>query len=150
MTFTNAEADQSSLENDKSPTYTPTHTSSRDSATGDETKSPSSTPDTANYSERPSPPISILHTDGPGLSPNEPMAIVQMAIVQVENPSISDGRYVIKNRAEDSYWKAWSNPITTVRFWYTAMASAKYSGFSYTKVNEHSPIIQEFNLNFKK
>ena len=31
--------------------------------------------------------ISILHTDGPGLSPNEPMAIVQ-----VKNPSIPDGR----------------------------------------------------------
>jgi hypothetical protein len=45
--------------------------------------------------------ISILRTDGPGLSPNEPMAIVQMPIVQVESPSIPDGKYVIKNRAAD-------------------------------------------------
>ena len=33
--------------------------------------------------------ISILHTDGPGLSPNKPMAIVQ-----VESPLIQDGTYV--------------------------------------------------------
>jgi hypothetical protein len=54
-------------------------------------------------------PISILHTDGPGLSPDEPMAIVQIPIVQVKSPSflipivrvkspsILNGRYVIKN-----------------------------------------------------
>ena len=42
--------------------------------------------------------ISIFRTDGPGLSPNEPMAIVQ-----VENPSILDGRYIIKNRAADIF-----------------------------------------------
>ena len=55
--------------------------------------------------------ISILRTDGPGLNPNEPIAIVQ-ADVQVESPlevtSIPDGRYLIKNRAVDPdlYWCA--------------------------------------------
>ena len=55
--------------------------------------------------------ISILRTDGPGQSPDEPMAIVQ-ADVQVESPpkvevtSIPDGRYIIKNRAGDFYWDA--------------------------------------------
>ena len=39
--------------------------------------------------------ISILRTDGPGLNPNEPMAIVQ-------RPSlIPDGTYFIKNQADD-------------------------------------------------
>ena len=54
--------------------------------------------------------ISIPHTDCPGLSPNEPMAIV------IESPSISDGKYVIKNRAADIYWNAYYNPIRTVYF----------------------------------
>ena len=45
--------------------------------------------------------ISILDTDGsPGLGKDDPMAIVQTAIVQVESP-IPDGRYAIKNRAAD-------------------------------------------------
>ena len=64
--------------------------------------------------------ISILHTDGPGQSPDEPMAIVQVDF-QVESPlpaesslpvevtSIPDGRYIIKNRAADIYWVADSN-----------------------------------------
>ena len=38
--------------------------------------------------------ISILRTDGPGLSLNKPMAIVLM-----KNPSIMDGKYVVKNKA---------------------------------------------------
>jgi hypothetical protein len=63
--------------------------------------------------------ISILGTDGPGLSPNEPMAIVQMPIVQVESPSFPDGRYFIKNRAADIFWNAGHNPITTVYFYST-------------------------------
>ena len=58
--------------------------------------------------------ISILCTDGPGLSPNEPMAIVQ---VPVTNHSIPDGKYLIKNRAADVFWNSASyNPITTVYF----------------------------------
>ena len=77
--------------------------------------------------------ISILFTDGPGLSPDDPMAIVQveralespsisdglnepMAIAQaervLESLTIPDGRYVIKNRAGNIYWDAWSLPIT--------------------------------------
>jgi len=55
--------------------------------------------------------ISILRNDGPGLSPNEPMAIVQ-----VKNPSIPDGKYLIKNRAADIYWGADDNPINTIYF----------------------------------
>ena len=82
--------------------------------------------------------ISILSTDGPGLSPNEPMAIVQ-----AKTPSsIPDGRYVIKNRAADVYWCAWDAPITTVYFGsYTLQYAMDYS---YMQVNEYSPIIQVF------
>jgi hypothetical protein len=49
--------------------------------------------------------ISILGTDGPGLSPDEPLPIVQMPIVQVESPSIPDGRN-IENQSEEDYWNA--------------------------------------------
>ena len=49
--------------------------------------------------------ISILRTDGPGQSPEEPIAIVQ-AEVQAEVTSIPDGRYIIKNRSADVYWCA--------------------------------------------
>ena len=59
--------------------------------------------------------ISTLGTDGPGLSPNNPMAIVQMPIVQVETPSFPDGRYFIKNRAADIFWNsAGFSTITSV------------------------------------
>ena len=79
--------------------------------------------------------ISILGTDCPGLSPTEPMSIVL-------EPSLQDGRYVIKNRAADVYWNAWSNPIKTVHFW---LAKVKPNmGTSHIQVNEHSPIIQVF------
>ena len=93
--------------------------------------------------------ISILHTDGPGLSPIKPMAIVQ-ADVQVKSPlpvavtSISDGRYVIKNRASDIYWGAYSNPMTSVYFYYTTMERAKY--YNHMQVNEHFRIILLFRL----
>ena len=91
--------------------------------------------------------ISILRTDGPGLSPNEPMAIVQ-ADVQVESPlpvkvtSIPNGRYLIKNRAAEIYWHAWNNPIQTVYFYSTTMEHAKK--YSWMQVNEHSPFILLF------
>ena len=52
--------------------------------------------------------ISICRTDCPGLSRNEPMAIVQMPI---RNPSIPDGKYHIKNWAADIYWAAPRNPV---------------------------------------
>ena len=76
--------------------------------------------------------ISILGTDGPGLSPNEPMAIVL-----VKPPSIPpDGRYFIKNRAVDTYWSAGKNPIETVYFWPTSMDDAKK--YNFYQVNELS------------
>ena len=79
--------------------------------------------------------ISLLPTDGPGLSPNEPMAIVQ-----VKNPSIPNGKYVIKNRAADIYWNAWSSSITTVYFYVMAKLQ-DVKKYSYMKVIKHSPII---------
>ena len=60
--------------------------------------------------------ISILRTDGPGLSPNEPMAIVQRS----PPLPIPDGKYVIKNRAKDIFWNAWLRPIETVHFYTSA------------------------------
>ena len=78
--------------------------------------------------------ISILATDGLGLSRNEPMAIVQ-----IKNPSIPDGKYTIKNRAKDIYWSAWHNPIRRVYFYPTTMEYAKKK--NYLQVNKHSLII---------
>ena len=86
--------------------------------------------------------ISILHTDGPGQSPEEPMAIVQ-AEVQVESPpkvevtSIPDGRYIIKNRAADIYWVADSNG--KVYFWKSTLNAEQYEScqvefFNYSSV----------------
>jgi hypothetical protein len=85
--------------------------------------------------------ISILRTDGPGLSPNVPMAIVQMPIVQVENPSISDGRYLIKNRAAHNYWNAGNNPIKTVLFFAGNQMDSEAKKRNYLLVSERSPII---------
>jgi hypothetical protein len=85
--------------------------------------------------------MSILPTDGPGLSPNEPMAIVQRPIVQVESSSIPDGRYFIKNRAAGFYWNARYNPITTVHFYNSKTPQASGSPL---QVNEHFPIIPVF------
>ena len=48
--------------------------------------------------------ISILGTDGPGLSEDDPMSILQRPIVQVESP-IPEGRYAIKNRVDDFFWE---------------------------------------------
>ena len=94
--------------------------------------------------------ISILHTDGPGLRPDEPMAIVQ-ADVQVESPlpveatSIPDGRYLIKNRASDIYWAAVRDDKVgddKVYFWQTVLEFANQ--YNNSQVNEHSPIILMF------
>ena len=92
--------------------------------------------------------IAILRTDhdSPGLSPNEPMAIVQ-ADVQVENllpvevTSIADGRYLIRNRAADVYWLSAINPLM-VYFCPTTMEYAKKN--TRKQVNEHTPIILVF------
>ena len=81
--------------------------------------------------------ISIFRTDDPGLSPNEPMAIVQ-----VKSTSIPNGRYLIKNRAADVYWNAGTNPIQTVYFHSRTMEEAKK--YSWFQVNEHSRIILLF------
>ena len=88
--------------------------------------------------------ISILRTDGPGLSPNQPMAIVQLAIVQEESPSIPDGRYLIKNRAANIYWEAEKSPDNTVYFWHTTTVKTKFSKCTYAQVNEHFRVIQVF------
>ena len=73
--------------------------------------------------------ISILRTDGTGLSPNEPMAIVQVKKLERPDPlpvvSIPDGRYVIKNRATDIYWGAYGNPIHTVYLYCITMEDVK-------------------------
>jgi len=73
--------------------------------------------------------ISILGTDGPGLSSDEPMAIVLNPIVQVKIP-IMDGRYTIKNRAGDFHWgnndRRVQNNINMVHF---------FSGV--TQANDH-------------
>jgi hypothetical protein len=82
--------------------------------------------------------ISVLRIDGPGLSPNEPMAIVQ-----VENPSIPDGRYVIKNRAADIFWNGWNIINSTVVFCTASQATlVDAKGLGLLQVNEHSLIIQ--------
>jgi hypothetical protein len=96
--------------------------------------------------------ISILSTDGPGLSPDEPMAIVQMPVVQVESASIPDGRYIIKSRAGDIYWTADHKPMTAVCYWIgntgtkiltgrTNTEHAKDQKNNFVHVSEHSPII---------
>ena len=83
-----------------------------------------------------------LCTDGPGLSSDEPMAIV---LKSIPGP---DGRYFIKNRAADIFWNASHNPIRTVRFdliefdlvEQVVESAQKYRNM---QVNEHS-IIQVF------
>jgi hypothetical protein len=77
--------------------------------------------------------ISTLATDCPGLSPKEPMAIV-------EDPSIPDGRYAIQSEKGEIFWNAGKNrSITTVHFGPKTRGDLKD-----TQVNEHSPIIQVF------
>ena len=82
--------------------------------------------------------ISTLRTDGPdgpGLSPNDPMAIVQKV------QSISDGRYVIKNRAADIFWCTRGYPINTIFFWSSIV---KARADKDAQVNKHLPNIQVF------
>ena len=82
--------------------------------------------------------ISILRNDGPGLSPNEPMAIVQ--VEKVKNPSIPNGKYVIKNRAKDIYWN--TNRTGNVYFYLTTMEYVMR--YDFMQVSNHFPIIQVF------
>ena len=51
-----------------------------------------------------------FRTDGPGLSPDDPIAIV---LTPIPGP---DGRYIIKNRAADIFWTPWNDPMKTVHF----------------------------------
>jgi hypothetical protein len=82
--------------------------------------------------------ISILRTQaGSGVSPSEPMPIVQKPVFQVERPSIPSGFHNIKNRTGDIYWYAHDNDVY---FWISEMNYA--AGYSNAEVNEHSPIIQ--------
>ena len=87
--------------------------------------------------------ISLLPTDGLGLSPNEPMAIVQIPTVQVKSPSIPDGKYFIKNRAGDIYWNYGHIPMKTLHFWSGTLVQAK-STIYFVQVNDYSPVGQVF------
>jgi hypothetical protein len=62
--------------------------------------------------------ISNLRTGGPGLSPNEPMAIV---LTPIPGP---DGKYIVKNRA-GIFWGTPYNPIRTVCFYTSTLEIAK-------------------------
>jgi hypothetical protein len=97
--------------------------------------------------------ISILCTDGPGLSPNEPMAIIQ--VEQSPDPppvaSIPDGRYAIKNRAADIYWGACRRQNTIVQLDFHSYTQASRKMFvnflkdrKFLQVNEYFRIIQLF------
>ena len=92
--------------------------------------------------------VSILGTDVPGLSPHDPVAVVQKPIIQkpivkVESPLIPDGRYIIKNRTADIFWNAQSIPIKTVHFWPDTIMEAKHDKYA-GQVNEHSSTIEVF------
>ena len=82
-------------------------------------------------------PISILRTEGPGVSPSQPMAIVQNPIVQleVESPSIPNGIYFIKNRTGSIYWsvRGWPS-LENVLFWTTTNDISEHS---FVQVNDH-------------
>ena len=81
--------------------------------------------------------ISILSTDGPGQSPDEPMAIVQ-AEVQAEVKSIPDGRYLIKSRAADFYWGA--DNLGKVYFCKVTLEDAKQNQWFQVEISNHSSV----------
>jgi hypothetical protein len=91
--------------------------------------------------------ISIIHTNGPGLSPNKPMALVQVnnaldEPIPISNPLIPEGWYCIKNRAENFFWNAGGNSITTVYF---AIATAEQAQqYKNLQVIEHYSISEMF------
>ena len=79
--------------------------------------------------------ISNLYTDGPGLSRNEPMAVVQVEIPY--------GIYIIKSRAADIFWTWGVGSLNvTVDLRHATMELAK--SVYWAKVKEHSPMIQLF------
>ena len=79
--------------------------------------------------------ISIL-TDGPGLSPNKPMAIVKV------DPPVPDGRYAIKNREADIFWNGMHSPLSVVNW--NAFRPEFVKIPEKQKVSEHSPIMKVF------
>jgi hypothetical protein len=94
--------------------------------------------------------ISVLGTDGPGLSSKEPMAIVKMSIIQanvhVESPSIPNGRYLIKNRAADLFWNVPWRELNYVCLLKTTVAEVKQPNYKFAHVSDYSPNIQVFNI----
>ena len=93
--------------------------------------------------------ISILRADGPGLNPDEPMAIVQADVqveisLPVEVTSIPDGKYLIKNLSPDSdiYWSEFKDCKPQVVFWQTVIQTAEQ--YTFMLVSELSPIILMF------
>ena len=80
--------------------------------------------------------ISILRTDdGPGLSPDEPMAIVEVT-------SIPDGRYLIKNRASHIYWSADSGADVDAKvYFYKSTTSEAAKKHYHLQVNSFFSII---------
>ena len=99
--------------------------------------------------------ISILHSDGPGLSPDDPMSIVQ-ADVQVESPllmevtSIPEGKYLIKNRRGDIYWGLWKpndDAIKKVHFYDITLGTAESSDvMQVKKLSQIIPVLQRIIL----
>jgi hypothetical protein len=106
--------------------------------------------------------ISLLGTDGTGLSPSEPMAIVQVkkspdplslnlhpshsstsgrSCYETTDPltmtSIPDGKYAIRNRAVNLYWCSAYNPTKFLR---CDMEYVKDRAFM--QVNEYFPIFK--------
>ena len=73
-----------------------------------------------------------IRTDNLGLSPDEPMAIVQRC-------PISNGKYVIKNREANFFLGADDNPINKVYFYHYTIEDAKK--YNFLHVNNHSPFI---------
>jgi hypothetical protein len=82
-----------------------------------------------------------LRTGGPGMSPNEPMAIVLTP--PIPGP---DGRYFIKNREASFFWYAVNHviPLETVSFCFCSMAYAREYDRDYMQVNDHYRIIEVF------
>jgi hypothetical protein len=81
--------------------------------------------------------ISILRSDGPGQSMDEPMAVV-LPGKSFRSPipeAPAEGIYVIKNRATNLFWYGWPNPITPVHQWRGQEQLAKASGSTYLQVN---------------
>jgi hypothetical protein len=64
-----------------------------------------------------------LCTGGPGLSPDEPMAIVLLT-PPIPGP---DGKYLIKNRAANFFWNAYYNPMKTVYFCLCGKMSVEFA-----------------------